>query len=370
MTVKLPVRPDRLVSGSESILHTTQSVPPGPNQKKSLFDTIPLPLVMFLAKPYLAGQTSAAAISKAHDLFQSRKFTGTLDILGEDATTVEDCERYVTTYMSLIDEVTASQLHTSNRKERLTISMKPSMFSTCAPAPGAESEKALEAAFDRINKIVDYAFQRGVDMTLEAEDHRWTNFHLESYFALYKAGYKNLGTVIQSRMFRTEKDIARFEEGMRVRMVIGIYQEPPAIAHTEKPIMKELAVRYSRELAHQGVYVELASHDTRCVENFVSKVVLPLKLKSSQFEFQFLLGVPRAKLQDSLVNGSYFSEISQTLTSEDEKHALMLAQTGAIVRMYLPYGKDKVAGPYCRRRLKNNPNMIAYGIKNVLGLQS
>ncbi len=367
MTVKLPVRPERLVSGRD--LHTTQPVTPGPHQKKSLFDTIPLPLVMFLAKPYLAGQTSAAAISKAHELYQSKKFTGTLDILGEDATTVEDCERYVTTYMSLIDEVTANQLHASNKKERLTISMKPSMFSTTAPAHGAASEKALEAAFDRINKIVDYAFQRGVDMTLEAEDHRWTNFHLESYLALYKAGYKNLGTVIQSRLFRTEKDIARFEEGMRVRMVIGIYNEPASIAHTEKPIMKELAVRYSRELAHQGVYLELASHDTKCVDNFVNKVVLPLKLKTSQFEFQFLLGVPRAKLQDGLVNGSYFSELSQKLSGDDEKHALMLAQTGAIVRMYLPYGRDQVAGPYCRRRLKNNPNMIAFGIKNVLGLK-
>ena len=155
MTVKLPVRPEELVSGRD--LHTTQPVTPGPNQKKSLFDTSPLPLVMFLAKPYLAGQTSSEAISKAQNLFQARKFTGTLDILGEDATTVEDCERYVTTYMSLIDEVTANQLQTNNRRERLTISFKPSMFSTMPPAPGAASEKALEAAFDRINKIVDYA---------------------------------------------------------------------------------------------------------------------------------------------------------------------------------------------------------------------
>lgn len=365
MTVKLPVRPANLVSGME-----TTSATPLPPPKKSLFDTIPLPLVMFLAKPYLAGRTPTETLAKAKQLFQDRKFTGTLDILGEDAASVEDCERYVTTYMSLIDEVTAGQLNTSNQREKLTISFKPSMFSTLAPAPGKASEKALEAAFDRINKIVDYAYQRGVDMTLEAEDHRWTNFHLESYFALYKAGYTNLGTVIQSRLFRTEKDIPRFEEGMRVRMVIGIYQEPASIAHTEKPIMKELAVRYSRELAHQGVYVELASHDIGCVNNFVNKVVLPLKLNSSQFEFQFLLGVPRAKLQDGLVDGTYFSELSQNLTSEDDvKHALNLAQTGAIVRMYLPYGADKVSGPYCRRRLKNNPNMIAYGIKNVFGWQ-
>ncbi len=44
-----------------------------------------------------------------------------------------------------------------------------------------------------------------------------------------KAGYENLGTVLQSRLFRTMQDIERFQEGMRVRLVIGIYQEPNAI---------------------------------------------------------------------------------------------------------------------------------------------
>ncbi len=56
-------------------------------------------------------------------------------------------------------------------------------------------------------------------MTLEAEDHRWTNFQLESYFALVNAGYSNLGTVLQTRLFRTEKDLDRFDQRMRVRLV-------------------------------------------------------------------------------------------------------------------------------------------------------
>src|SRR5262249_28758872 len=135
-------------------------------------------------------------------------------------------------YMNLIDEVAANQVLTSEPGQRLSISMKPSMFSSQPPRPGKESQKALDQAFDRLTKVVDHAQQHNINMTLEAEDHRWTNFHLESYFALFKAGYTNLGTVLQSRLFRTEKDVQRFEEGMRVRLVIGIYQEPPSIAKT------------------------------------------------------------------------------------------------------------------------------------------
>ena len=46
-----------------------------------------------------------------------------------------------------------------------------------------------------------------------------------------------------------------------------------------------------------------------------------------------------------------------------------LARSGVLVRMYLPYGKEDVAGPYCKRRLQANPNMISYGIKNLLHIK-
>lgn len=342
--------------------------PPAGNAARSIIDKIPLPLVLFLANPYLAGKNADEAIQKAHELYAQERFSGTLDILGEDAESSEDCQRYVAMYMELIDKVAASQVNCSRPKEQLTISMKPSMFSESAPGSSQKSKRHLDDAFDRINKVVDYALQKKIHMTLEAEDHRWTNFHLEAYFALINAGYTNLGTVLQSRLFRTEKDLLRFDERMRVRLVIGIYIEPPSMAHTEKPIMKEILVKYAAQLAAQGVYLEIATHDSNCVDRFVSSVVLPLKLPANQFEFQFLLGVPRKKLQRELISGKYFQSLA-TADDASARHVEGLARDGALVRMYLPFGKDKVAGPYCRRRLKANPNMMLYGIKNVLGLQ-
>lgn len=353
----------------QSLESTTRQEPTLTPPPKTIFDTIPLGLVLTLAKPYLAGETGETAIDIAHRIYAENGFCGTLDILGEDAPTPAHCEGYVDAYKHLFDAVAANQVNAANPRERLTVSMKPSMFSTLAPQPGSESEKALEDAFDRITRVVDYAMKKDIQVTLEAEDHRWTNFQLEAFFALINAGYTNLGTVLQTRLFRTEADLKRFDERMRVRLVIGIYNEPSQIAHTDKKVMKDLLVKYAGMLLEKGVYVELATHDTKCIENFYRGVAIPNKVPGNRFEHQMLQGVPRQKIQNALRSGEYFKDLESEAQSQDKAYLAQLAQTGVPVRMYLPFGTAKVSGAYCRRRLRENPNMITYGIKNFFGIQ-
>lgn len=338
--------------------------------KSSIIDSLPINLVLYLASPYLAGKDSSQALKTAREIWQQQRFCGTLDVLGEDATSPEDCQAYLNTYMRLIDEAAAAFPPQDNQGKQVTISMKPSMFSVQAPGADFESKRQLQDAFERIKKVVAYALSKNIKMTLEAEDWRWTDFHLNTYFALVEAGYHNLGTVLQTRLFRTRQDIARFRAGMRVRLVIGIYKESASIAYEDKAKMKALLVSYAAELLARGVYVEVATHDSQCIEKFVSEVVLPQRIPASQFEFQFLLGVPRQKLQKALVSGGYFRSFAGNFDRASEEHLTELSESGALVRMYLPFGQDAVAGPYCKRRLKNNPNMISYGIKNLLRLES
>ncbi len=65
---------------------------------------------------------------------------------------------------------------------------------------------------------------------------------------------------------------------------------------------------------------------------------------------QFLLGVPRSKLQKGLVSGGYFSAFAGNFDKAAEAHLQTLADSGVLVRMYLPFGNEGRAAPYCRRR--------------------
>jgi proline dehydrogenase len=367
MTVQLPVQ--------ETTQQNDNVAPTAGSTARSIVDIIPLKLVLWLASPYLAGETHNSAIDKAHELYRKNRFTGTIDILGEDCTSEADCDQFVGAYKATIDAVAARPLVVQRPADQLTVSMKPSMFSPIVPTDSrADRNAVLARAYDRILEVVAYAKQRGINMTLEAEDHRWADFHLDTYFSLLKAGYTNLGTVLQSRLFRTKDDLKRFDESARVRMVIGIYNEPANLALTEKPKMKQVLVDYAAELAARGTYLEVATHDSSCVDSFVQRVAVPQRLPADRWETQFLLGVPRLELQQSLVSGKYFADLANSgdptySSAKAVEYLSDMARTGVPVRMYLPFGKDAVAAPYCKRRLKANPNIMLYGIKNALHLK-
>jgi proline dehydrogenase len=358
----------QMLEQKESALAEKKMIKSKQSKIPRLAGFLPERLVLFLAQPYLAGQSADDALEIARQTYADSRFSSTLDILGEDMQNDEECEAIVEAYISLIDAIIEVPLKVDSARQQMTVSMKPSMFSTKAPQPGLSSKEALDQAFDRISRVVDHGFKKGVNLTLEAEDHRWTNFQLESYFALVNAGYTNLGTVLQSRLLRTAQDLKRFDSRMRVRLVIGIYNEPQEIAHTDKRVMKARLVEYARQLLKRGVYVEIASHDEACIRSFVKEVVIPERISAHNFEFQFLQGVPRLSLQKKLAAGTFFAEFLYAVPEKDKEFVRLLQATKSLVRLYLPFGTAKVSGAYCRRRLIENPNMIAYGIKNLLGL--
>lgn len=346
---------------------------PGANNEllvPSIVDSLPLPLVLWLASPYLAGKNLEGAVRKAHELWQSQRFCATIDILGEDSTRESDCDHFVEAYRQAVDALAQEPLPVKADNEQTTISIKPSMFSVVVPDdPRPETANLLAEAYYRMKTVIEYAKIHGVKVTVEAEDHRWTDFHLNSYFSLRREGFDNVGTVLQSRLLRTANDIKRFGKGDRTRLVIGIYNEPKDIALTNTAAMKERLVDYAEELADRGVYLEVATHDTTCLSKFINRVVLPKKLTRDKFETQWLLGVPRKDVQLALVSGQYFNSMAAGASSQALEILSDLARSGVIVRMYLPFGKDAVAGPYCKRRLKGNPHMIGYGIKNALHIR-
>src|SRR4051812_47562598 len=89
MPVKLPLRED---------LQALEMAPTVGSQEPTLIDQIPLRVVLMLAAPYLGGRTSHDAIELAQKIYRESAITATLDILGEDSQTVDDCEQTVKQY--------------------------------------------------------------------------------------------------------------------------------------------------------------------------------------------------------------------------------------------------------------------------------
>ena len=293
---------------------------------------VPAPLVRMFARPYLAGDDMTAAVDTAAELHGTRRLVSTLDLLGEDVKDPGQIARNEAMYVKLIEEVHADGRF-ADRSSRPTVSVKPSAFTL----------NDMAASFVPIRRLAERARRAQVGLTIDMEDHRWTDATLEGTLALFSAGF-DVGTVLQTRLERTEEDLGRIPPGMRVRLVIGIYPEPPEIATTDKSVMKDRMLDFAGRLVARGAYVEFATHDEVYIERFLTDVAPEAP---DRCELQMLLGVPRRKLQDDVVSGALGLKIP--------------------VRIYVPFAVGwKDATAYLRRRISESPSMVFAVLRNLV----
>jgi proline dehydrogenase len=294
--------------------------------KRAIVDLAPAPLVRALAAPYVAGRGIESGVRKADELWNTSKLCATIDLLGEEVFKREDVEATVALYCRMVDQLSG--------RSYASISLKPTQL-------GIHESEAF--CLENIRKVIGYAASRQIRVTVDMEDHDFTDATLR----LFKAArdeFETVGAVLQSRLHRTEDDIAALHtKPCRVRICIGIYQEPKAIAYTDKRTMKQKLFEYVQLLLDKGHFPEIATHDEslihRCLE-YLDKRGCP----KNAYEFQMLLGVPRRDIQTQIVND------------------------GRVMRLYVPFAEEwKFAIAYCRRRMAANPMMGAYVMKNLFG---
>lgn len=299
-----------------------------------LADIVPAPLVRIFARPYLAGDDMDAAVDTAAALYETRRLVSTLDLLGEDVRYAEQIDRNEATYAKLIDAVGADPRF-ADRSSRPTISVKPSAFTL----------DEMAASFVAIRRLLERGRRAQVGLTIDMEDHRWTDVTLDGTLELFSRGF-DVGTVLQTRLERTERDLERIPAGMRVRLVIGIYPEPPEIATTDKRVMKDRLLDFARRLVARGAYVEFATHDEVYIERFLTEVAPEAP---ERCELQMLLGVPRRKLQDDVVSGAVGQKVP--------------------VRIYVPFAVGREdATAYLRRRIAESPSMVFAVLRNLISV--
>lgn len=289
-------------------------------------DHLPGAIVRFFSKPYVGGYGIEAALQKAESLWENEGISTTLDLLGEFVTNRDEVENTVAIYKDVFERI-------SDKTDHISVSIKLS---------------ALGILFDReyceqkLDELLSAAHEKGIKVTMDMEDSSLTDITLEIY-RKYVQKYPSFGTVLQSRLFRTKSDIENLRDIKgRFRICIGIYNEPPEISLVDKKEMKERLLEYAKMLLDDGHYTEIATHDKETIRRAREMVK---NYPPSQFEFQQLLGVPLLSVQRELVKDGY------------------------TVRLYLPFVINKKdATAYLKRRMKENPHMTIYVLKNLLRL--
>ncbi|MEC8652318.1 MAG: proline dehydrogenase family protein [Planctomycetota bacterium] len=298
-----------------------------------LIRIIPASLVRFFAKPYVAGDSLEKAMSVVAELRAERGLLSTLDLLAEDIREPEQVRRNLEAYLAMVDAAVSVPA-----ADRPTLSLKPSSYTTSPLHEGGDASGSREAMW----QIIQKAQAHDVDVSIDMEGRQWTDFTLSALERFHADGARNVGCVLQTRLHRTEQDLAALPDGVRVRLVIGIYQEPSDVALTDKAAMKERMLSHAEQLLRRGHYVEFATHDVHCVRRFLEEVVPRVGVGPDRFEVQMLYGVPRDRFLADLL------------------------RQNVKCRLYVPFalGWD-LAIEYLRRRLDEYPAMMWLVTKNM-----
>ena len=288
-----------------------------------LLPAVPRPVVRRLSARYIAGPALADAVGVVRDLNAEGK-TATVDVLGEEITTVEEARAIADAYEDVFAELERRQLDS-------TVSVK---------LTGLGLKLGYDLCREHLEEVVRDAADRGNFVTIDMEDASTTGETLQLYRGLRGDGLDNVGIVLQASLRRTVEDVRALADlRPNTRLCKGIYVEPPELQFRDYEAVRANFVLALEELLDARCYVGIATHDEWLLDEG-RRLVRDRGLASDEYEFQMLLGV-RPELGDELVA---------------DGHAL---------RIYVPFGEQWYQ--YSLRRLQENPAIAGYVASDTLG---
>lgn len=288
---------------------------------------LPERVLWLFSRRYIAGRSRREALAKARELY-NQGLEISLDVLGEDVSSPEQCEAYCDEYISLISESSQIAL-------QISLSIKPSML-------GMALDK--EGCLHRMERIIHQASGRNLPVQIDMESSAYTDDELWLFQKLYTKYPAYTGIVLQAALHRSESDLETLIKlnqaayPIALRICKGIYIEPESIAYTDKEAIRLSFLRLTDRACRGGLYPCIASHDAGLIQRALG-LINKGKPGSGQYEIQMLYGV-RPSLARALL------------------HA------GHRVRVYLPYGLQW--RKYSLRRLRENPSMLWHIAKALI----
>ena len=282
------------------------------------------PQTRAIVEGYVAGETADDAVRVTRAL-RAAGLLVSLDYLGEDTRDEAQAAAVTQEYVQLLGKLGAEGLTHRGAAE---VSVKPT-------AVGLSLSPDLAAG--NIARICAAAAQAGTTVTLDAEEHPAIEPTM-GIAAKLRADHPDLGCVVQACLRRAEDDCrALAGYGIRVRLCKGAYSEPDHVAFTARRDIDQSYARCLKVLMNGPGYPMLATHDPRLIEIAASLARLTGR-HSDSFEYQMLYGIRPAEQR-------------------------RLANTGARMRVYVPYGGDWYA--YLVRRLAERPGNLAFFLRSL-----
>ena len=289
------------------------------------------------ASRFVAGENVHDAIRIVQEL-NEKGITATLDQLGEHTSTAEEANAAADVIVSVLNEIDKAGV-------KANVSIKLTQIGM-----GLDEETC------RLNlvRILEQAKKNNTFVRVDMEDTPYTDITISLYHAMLERGFttRHVGLVMQAYLYRAEADTrALLEQGTRIRLVKGAYNEPADKAYPKKvdtdanydllaKIMIDAALKIEDNLVSADGRIPpipaIASQDDHRIE-FAKKHAEKVGLPKQAIEFQMLYGI-RRDLQDQL------------------------AKEGYPVRVYIPFGAHWY--PYFMRRLAERPANIWFFISN------
>jgi proline dehydrogenase len=274
------------------------------------------------AARFVAGETFDEAIPVLRGLNQKGLRTNTT-LLGEGVTDEQTTRAVVAEYRTDLDRIAAERLQTNIalKLTHLGLDLDP------------------ELAYRNVSDIVAHAHTHGNFIRIDMEESARVDDTLRIYLRLREDGHDNVGTVLQSYLYRTPDDLERLLPlSPNLRLVKGAYLESPLVAYPRKTDVDRAYVELAERMLLAGGFTAIATHDERIIDHVIA-FTRRHGIGPDRFEFQMLYGV-RPQYQTELVRAG---------------HRVLIAT---------PYGPHWYL--YLMRRLAERPANLAWFAANLV----
>ncbi len=276
----------------------------------------------FGAGRFVAGESLDAAVPVLRRLNDLGLATNTT-LLGEGITDEAETRAVVDSYRTIIDRIATEGLRTN-------VAFKLTQLGLVLDE---------ELAFANLCALADHAASHGAFVRIDMEESTHVDATLRLFRRAREGGRDNVGTVLQSYLYRTESDLeALLDLAPNLRFVKGAYLELPEIAYPDKEDVDASYARLVERSLTAGGFTAVATHDERLIEGVIAFAERQ-GIARDRFQFQMLYGV-RTKLQ------------------------LDLVRRGFDVLVATPYGPDWYR--YLMRRLAERPANLLFFARSFI----